>query len=128
MLTEIEKTIKKLFRAVDNSTGWGLAVERVLNSNDDDQLKKLISQLNDQAKDNPPAMINILGFDLPAILDMECMEESYFFIDFKGKRVEFKYNGMDLGGAFVFVNEANGMFRVAAKALGSCKPQLNTNR
>lgn len=48
----------------NEKTIWGYAIEDVLNSGDEAQIKTLIYQLADQAKDNPPAMIKIIGFDI----------------------------------------------------------------
>lgn len=101
----IDTLIKKRLKGVPTFTLWGAAISEALKVDDDAKFKTLIAQLTSQAKDNPELMVKILGFDLPLCLSMEGREGDWFRLSFKKGWAEFVYNGLNMGGDFVFVND-----------------------
>lgn len=56
--------VTELLKNVSGDSIWPTTIQMVLKQNNPIKTQLLICQLKDQARDNPPAMVRILGFDI----------------------------------------------------------------
>lgn len=63
MDSQTERVVE-LLKKVKGSSIWVITIHMVLRQGNKLKTQLLICQLKDQARDNPPAMVRILGFDI----------------------------------------------------------------
>lgn len=69
-LTDLENQVFEKIKGAKMNTYYSLGIKTVLENPTVARIKKLISELIEQAKDNPKRMIEALNFDLPHMLNL----------------------------------------------------------
>lgn len=71
MLNQNEALALEALKNLKGRHAWAQGIQESLQGADDDQVRVLIGQLLQQWKDNPGLMEQLLGFDLPKLMDVK---------------------------------------------------------